>query len=268
MTHRTLFAALLMLSAAATSAFAADGSFEKNLSFNGTPTVYVSTGSGYIHINPGTDNQFHVVGHVHSHTGWLAAQDTDEAVKHILANPPVNQSGTIITIGPVNNSGLSNNISIDYDITTPRSTLLTSHTGSGGIEIAGISGRVAAESGSGSLRLSLANSNEVYGQTGSGSIHIEGVTGTLHARTGSGSIEAVGNVGSDWNLSTGSGTIRINLPNSARFSLDVSTGSGAVRVDQPIMMHGSLNHHHVVGTVNGGGPLIHVSTGSGSITID
>src|SRR5665213_2011500 len=203
MTHRTLFAALLMLSAAATSAFAADGSFEKNLSFNGTPTVYVSTGSGYIHINPGTDNQFHVVGHVHSHTGWLAAQDTDEAVKHILANPPVNQSGTIITI--------------DYDITTPRSTLLTSHTGSGGIEIAGISGRVAAESGSGSLRLSLANSNEVYGQTGSGSIHIEGVTGPLHARTGSGSIEAVGNVGSDWNLSTGSGTIRINLPNSARF---------------------------------------------------
>jgi hypothetical protein len=33
-------------------------------------------------------------------------------------------------------------------------------------------------------------------------------------------------------------------------------------------MQGSLNRHHVSGTVNGGGPEIHASTGSGDIIIN
>jgi type IV secretory pathway TrbL component len=32
-------------------------------------------------------------------------------------------------------------------------------------------------------------------------------------------------------------------------------------------MQGSLNRHHVSGTVNSGGPTLRASTGSGSITI-
>jgi hypothetical protein len=32
-------------------------------------------------------------------------------------------------------------------------------------------------------------------------------------------------------------------------------------------MQGSLNRHHISGTVNGGGPTIHANTGSGDISI-
>jgi hypothetical protein len=32
-------------------------------------------------------------------------------------------------------------------------------------------------------------------------------------------------------------------------------------------MQGSLNHRHVTGSVNGGGPTVRASTGSGSIDI-
>jgi len=32
-------------------------------------------------------------------------------------------------------------------------------------------------------------------------------------------------------------------------------------------MQGSLNKHHVSGTVNGGGPTIRATTGSGDVTI-
>ncbi|MDP9050437.1 MAG: DUF4097 domain-containing protein [Acidobacteriota bacterium] len=271
MTRRTLFAAAIALSAAiATSAYAADvdATFDKSLSVSGAPILSVSTGSGYVHITAGSDNQVHIVGHVHSQSGWLFSSASSDAAKQIAANPPITQSGNTITIATAHNDSLFRNISIDYDVTTPRSTNLTAHSGSGGIQITGIQAPVNAGSGSGSLHLTLAGSSQVKAATGSGAIHIEGVTGGLNASTGSGSIEVTGNLTSDWRISTGSGSIRLKLADNTRFNLDASTGSGTVHVDQPITMQGSLNHHHVSGTVNGGGPLLHATTGSGSITIN
>ena len=271
MTRTPLFAAALILATSASAAFAADSeaTFDRTLSISGAPTVTVSTGSGYIHITPGTDNRVHIVGHVHANSGWLSGDDAESRVKQIAANPPIQQSGSTITIGAQHNdSNLFQNISIDYEVTTPRSTTLTAHTGSGSVQIAGIQGTVSAASGSGSLQLSLAGSNEATARTGSGSIHIEGLAGGLNASTGSGSIDIDGNPTTDWRVSTGSGRIHLNVGNNARFTLNASTGSGTVHVDQPITMQGSLNRHHVSGTVNGGGPEIHASTGSGDIVIN
>jgi hypothetical protein len=267
MTRRTLFAAALTLVALSTHAFAADSdaTFDKTLSANGAPTVFISTGSGYIHVTPGPDNQFRIIGHVRSHPGWLFSNANADTARQIAADPPIAQSGNTITVATPH---ADSNVSIDYDVTTPRSTSLTAHSGSGSIQIAGIQGPVSAGSGSGSLRLSLAGSTDVKARTGSGSIHVDGLAGGLSASTGSGSIEATGNLTADWHLSTGSGSIRLKLPDNARFTLSASTGSGTVHVDQPIMMQGSLNHHHVSGTVNGGGPTLRATTGSGSITIN
>jgi DUF4097 and DUF4098 domain-containing protein YvlB len=273
MTRRILFAAAIALSAAAiaTSAYAADadGTFDKSFSVSAAPTVSVSTGSGYVHVTTGSDNQVHIIGHVHSHPGWIFSSTDDSTVKQIVANPPITRSGNTITIAtPKNDSDLFRNVSIDYEVTTPRSTSLSAHSGSGVVQIAGIQAPVTAGSGSGSLHLSLAGSNRVKASTGSGSIQIDGVAGGLNASTGSGSIEVAGNLTSDWHLSTGSGSIRLKLADNARFTLNASTGSGTVHVDQPITVQGELNGHHVSGTVNGGGPFLQATTGSGSITID
>ena len=265
MYRATFLAATLTLFA--TAAFAADGTFDKTLTFSGAPTVSISTGAGSIHVTSGQDNQLHVIGHVHVHSGFLSSNEED-TLKQIIAAPPIAQSGNTITIGHQGDSDLFRNVSIDYDITTPRSTTLTAHTGSGPLEVSGIAGHVSAGSGSGSLHLALANSSDVKAQTGSGSIRIEGLVGDLQAGTGSGSIEVAGSPIADWRLRTGSGSMRLHLANNAKFTLDASTGSGSVHVDQPIMMQGSLNHHHVSGSVNGGGPAIRASTGSGDITIN
>jgi hypothetical protein len=267
MTRRTVLSATLILSAIATSAFAADSeaTFDKTLSTNGAPILSVSTGSGYIHITPGPDNQVHIIGHIHSHSGLLSSGGDADSAKQIASNPPITQSGNTITVATPHTDS---NISIDYDVTTPRSTSLAAHSGSGSIQITGMQSPVSADSGSGSLRLALANSTDVKARTGSGSIHIEGVAGGLNTSTGSGSIEVAGNLTTDWRLSTGSGSIRLRLPDNARFTLNASTGSGTVHVDQPIVMQGSLNRHQVSGTVNGGGPALRASTGSGSITIN
>jgi DUF4097 and DUF4098 domain-containing protein YvlB len=273
MTRSPLFAAALILATSLTFTFpalAADTEviFDKTLSVAGAPTVNVSTSAGHIHITSGTDTQVHVVGHVRANSGWFSS-DSGSRVKQIAANPPIVQSGNTITIGAQHmDSELFHNVSIEYDVTIPRSTTLTAHTGSGAVEITGIQGIVSASSGSGSLYLSLAGSNQATAHTGSGAIHIEGLAGGLNASTGSGSIDIAGNPVTEWRVSTGSGHIYLNFGNNAYFTLNASTGAGSVHVDQPITMQGSLNPHHVSGTVNGGGPEVHASTGTGSIVIN
>ncbi len=275
--------ALAVLTLAASAAYASDSNFERTLTVSGAPTVSVSTGSGYIHLRPGADNQVHVVGHVHASQAWFGG-GRDNRVQEIVNNPPIVQNGNEITIGE-RHSDLFRNISIDYEITLPRSTNLNAITGSGDLEIQDVGASIKAQSGSGSIRargipggatlgtgsgdieLEQTGPGDVKAETGSGGLHLHGVAGALKASTGSGDIEAEGQPIADWRISTGSGSIHLNVGN-ARFNLTADTGSGDVNVAQPITMQGSLNHHHVSGSVNGGGPTIRANTGSGDIRIN
>ena len=240
-------AATLALSAA--TAFAADGNFDRTLNVSGSPNVSVSTGSGYIHLTPGSGSQVHIVAHLRSSHGWMSGgNDVDSRIQQIVNNPPIVQNGNDITIGERHNNDLYRNISIDYDISLPKASGINAATGSGDIEL--------QQTGPG----------DVKAETGSGSIRLNGLSGALKASTGSGDIEAAGQPTTDWKLSTGSGSVRLVIGN-AHFNLDADTGSGSINVSQPITMQGSLNRHHVSGVVNGGGPTIRIGTGSGDIQI-
>src|SRR5271154_2766726 len=93
-------------------ALAAEATFERTLPVSGTVTLHVSTGSGYIHIKPGSDNQVHIFGRVKSNWG-----SGEERVREIAANPPIEQTGSILRVG--SHMENMNHISIDYDITAP-----------------------------------------------------------------------------------------------------------------------------------------------------
>ena len=54
---------------------------------------------------------------------------------------------------------------------------------------------------------------------------------------------------------------------AAHFTVNASTDSGAVRVAQSISLENSLDRQHIVGTVNGGGPTLRLTTSSGDISI-
>lgn len=283
---KVLVAAATLTLATATFAFAADSNFDRTLNVGGSPNVSVATGSGYIHLNPGSGNQVHIVAHVHSSHGWMSGGgDVDSRIRQIVSNPPIVQNGNDIIIGPEHHNGdLYRNISIDYDVTLPKSSAISATTGSGDIQIQDVGATVKAQSGSGSVRvhgvqgpstlgtgsgdieLQQTGPGDVKAETGSGSIRLQGVAGGLKASTGSGDIDAQGQPTSDWKLTTGSGSVRLGVGN-ARFNLDADTGSGGINVSQPITMQGSLNHHHVSGVVNGGGPTIRISTGSGDVQI-
>ncbi|RZU39596.1 DUF4097 family beta strand repeat-containing protein [Edaphobacter modestus] len=282
MTARSLLAIATL--SIATTAFAAEGNFDRTLNVSGSPNVSVSTGSGYIRLKPGSDNQVHIVGHVHSNNSWMGG-DAEARVRQIASNPPIVQNGNEITVGERHSNDLFRNISIDYDVTLPKASNITAATGSGDLNIdnvgatlkaqtgsgsvhaSGIQGAATLGSGSGDVELRQSGPGDVRAETGSGSVHLHGVNGGLKASTGSGDIDVEGQPTTDWKLSTGSGSIQMAIGSGAKFNLVADTGSGSVNVAQPISMQGSLNRHHINGSVNGGGPLIHANTGSGDITI-
>jgi hypothetical protein len=263
-------------------ALASDATFDKTLSVNGSVQLEVSTGSGYVHVNPGSDNQVHIVGHVHANHGFMGGNSADQ-VRQIVDNPPIQQSGNTIRVGQMHES-MFNHVSIDYDITTPKNTHLKAESGSGDLKAVSMNGGVRLETGSGSvngddlggdgylqtgsgdIRVNFSNGGNVTAGAGSGSIRLTGVKGSLKAETGSGDISIAGQPVDGWKIEAGSGSIDLNLGGS-KFTLDAETGSGSIHTDQAISMQGSLERHHITGNVNGGGPTVKVETGSGSIRI-
>lgn len=263
-------------------ALSAEGTFDKTLTVHGAVTLDISTGSGYIHISPGTDDQVHIIGHVKANRGSFSMSSPEERVKEVVNNPPIEQVGNIIRVGK-DNHGIRN-VSIDYDVTAPRDTELSASsgsgdlriqsvgrnaklsTGSGSIEANGLRGSISLQTGSGDIQAQQVEAGDVKAETGSGSMRLSGIQGGLKAQTGSGDIEVQGRPTANWKLGTGSGSVNLTTGN-ASYTLDASTGSGSVKSDVPLTVEGSLERHHVTGKVNGGGPLVHVETGSGSIHI-
>lgn len=67
---------------------------------------------------------------------------------------------------------------------------------------------------------------------------------------------------------TGSCGVNVRLPADAAFDLYAHTGSGRVYVDRPITVQGTVAGHEIQGKVKGGGALVDVRTGSGSVRIE
>jgi hypothetical protein len=280
---RLLAGALLLT--ASTAAFAADNRFERTLDVTAQPDLYVSTGSGDITLHAGSDNQIHVVGHVHA--GWAMFGDVQGRIQRIIESPPIVQNGNSIRIGESNDHDLFNNISIDYDITAPASVALNLHSGSGDITIDhlgrylsatsgsgdirahGINGPAELGTGSGNIQLDEVGAGDIKTKTGSGDIKVHGLNGGFMARSGSGEIQADGHLTGAANLSSGSGGIRLHLTPDAHFNLEASTGSGDIHVNFPgAPQQGDNSRHHLTAPINGGGPALEVRTSSGDVEID
>jgi hypothetical protein len=271
---------VLVVSVAVSVAACAED-FDRTVKVPAQADVFVATGSGRIHIYPGSDSEVHIKAHIHA--GWNAGGDIDERMRKIAANPPIAQSGKEVHVGeiPADQRDLYRNISIDYEISAPKSVALTLRSGSGDVEVDNLGRYLKAETGSGSVRahqiagpaelhtgsgdieLQEAAQGEVKASTGSGSIRINGLDGALTARTGSGDIEANGTLIGPSKLQTGSGSIRAHIGKDAKFTVDASSGSGTIRVAG---LTGA--RHRLSGPINGGGPELEAHTGSGDIEIN
>ena len=272
-----LVTAVAALMLAAIPALASEATFERNLTVNGRVELSVATGSGNIHLTHGADSRVHIFGRVKS--SWGGSEDR---VREIAANPPIEQTGNIVRIGARHEN--LHNISIDYEIEAPANAYLDASsgsgditddgvgenaklsTGSGNIHATGLNGGFSASTGSGNIYAEQTGQGDVKAETGSGNIELRNLRGGLRAGTGSGDIKVGGVPTSPWHLETGSGNVEF-WAGDAALTLDASSGSGSVHTDREMLTQGSSDHHHVTGKLNGGGPTVRIETGSGDIRV-
>ncbi|MGD1106755.1 MAG: DUF4097 family beta strand repeat-containing protein [Terracidiphilus sp.] len=269
---------LVALAAMATvPARAAEATFERDLAVTGRVDLTVNTGSGSIHLTSGPAGRVHIFARVKS--GWGSS---DEMVQEIAAHPPIQQTGNIVRIG----AGHQNlgNVSIDYEIQAPPDSYLDAasgsgnvtdegvganarlSTGSGSIHATGLQGGFTVQTGSGNIDAAQTGSGDVKAETGSGSIELKNLHGGLRAGTGSGNIKVDGTPAASWRINTGSGSVELWTGNAA-LTLDAGAGSGNIHCDRAIVTQGTIDHHHLKGAIGGGGPAVHIGTGSGNIRI-
>jgi len=271
----TIFVAVVFT--ATVPARAAEATFERDLTVTGKVDLSVHTGPGSIHLTSGPEGRVHVFARVKS--GWGGS---DEMVQEIAAHPPIQQTGNIVRLGGDHRN--LGNISIDYEIQAPPDAYLDAasgsgnvtdegvganarlSTGSGSIHATGLQGGFTVQTGSGNIDAAQTGSGDVKAETGSGSIELKNLHGGLRAGTGSGNIKVDGTPAASWRINTGSGSVELWTGNAA-LTLDAGAGSGNIHCDRAIVTQGTTDHHHLKGAIAGGGPAVHIGTGSGNIRI-
>jgi hypothetical protein len=139
-------------------------------------------------------------------------------------------------------------------------------TSGGSITLIASKGRCVLHTSGGSIRIEDA-AGDVDAHTSGGSIDISRTSGRVVAHTSGGGI-TIGQAANAVEASTSGGGITVAMLPSSAFQLDASTSGGWVHSDFPVM--GTVNdsdRHALRGTVNGGGPLLHLTTSGGSIRI-
>ena len=279
LTTALVLAGLALQSAAAQR----EGSFDRTLTVNGPVDLNVETGWGRIELRSGDASSVRIHGVIRAHDEFFANKEA--RIHEIETNPPITQSGNTIRIELPQSEELRRHISISYELVVPHETRLRAHTGSGSETVDGIRGPAELHTGSGSVtvtkvdgdvhvetgsgRIEMDSLNgKVDAHTGSGTIQGSGIRGPISAHTGSGSVRLEQTAAGPLEAHTGSGGVNVRLPAEAAFDLYARTGSGKVYVDHPMTVQGTIGGHEVQGKVKGGGALVDVRTGSGSVRIE
>jgi DUF4097 and DUF4098 domain-containing protein YvlB len=200
-----------------------------------------------------------------------------------------------------------NNRRVDVELKVPREISLNLMTGDGNIDLRGIegavtlrtgdgqlelddvSGTVRADTGDGAVRLNRARGDltletgdgkidvtEADGalrvQTGDGPVRVSGRFDVLEVKTGDGRVEAVAQPGSKmtsaWTLRTGDGGLTMRIPTELSADVDLHTGDGEIELGVPVTVEGKTDKRNVRGKLNGGGQLLTIKTGDGSIRLE
>ena len=141
------------------------------------------------------------------------------------------------------------------------------HTSNGGVTFSQVQGPVDAETNNGGIDLSDVTGSAKL-ETSNGHIHADHVTGPVEATSSNGDIHLafVTAPKSDIHASTSNSSIEVSMPSSSPVRVRADTSNGSITSDFEVAS-GSSTKTHLEGAVNGGGPLIDLSTSNGSIKV-
>ncbi len=163
-------------------------------------------------------------------------------------------------------------------------------TSNGGIRLRKIAGQLDARTSNGSIEGGDVEGAAVL-RTSNGAIRIDHVRGAVQAITSNGSIQIAmmrpqsgerlefessnGSVdlgfeelpNNEVRASTSNSSITLRVPSTVKAQLRASTSNSSITSDLDVLTHGALNKNRLEGEINGGGPLIHLTTSNGSIKL-
>ena len=157
---------------------------------------------------------------------------------------------------------------VDVIIQMPREGNVNLRTGDGRIELAGLKGQMDLHSGDGSESLDHVD-GKLHATTGDGHIRANGRFDELELKTGDGHVDVRAGTGSslasNWRLETGDGSVSLEVPGNLAADVDLHTSDGHIDLDMPVSTEGKIRQNEVHGKINGGGSLLTIRTGDGSI---
>ena len=237
--------------------------WSKTYNLSGTPDLRVETSDANIHVDTWDQKNIEatiVSSHYKFGPGGLNVEER--------------QSGDTVEINlhfphnVVNFNFTSHRV--DINIHMPRQGRVKLHTGDGRIELADFKGEMDLSSGDGAEEIHRVDGN-LHAGTGDGHITVDGRFDALNLKSGDGRVEARATAGStlaeEWMLHTGDGSISLELPENLSADLYLRTGDGHIDVNLPMTTEGRIKGSEVHGKLNGGGKLITVHTGDGSINV-
>jgi DUF4097 and DUF4098 domain-containing protein YvlB len=150
--------------------------------------------------------------------------------------------------GPLKVSSTFSSISV----TETSATEYTLKTNNGELTLDGASGRLDLENRDGAITILNAERSILNLSTNNGKVSF---SGTLDA-------------GSEQRIENRFGDIDLTIPESSAFNFSLSTQFGKINSELPLTIAGEISDTKWSATLNGGGPLIQVSTNNGDIHIN
>lgn len=159
---------------------------------------------------------------------------------------------------------------VDVEIHMPREGRVNLRTGDGSIRLSTFKGAMEIQSADGDQEIDAVD-GVLKARVGDGHLKATGRFDGLELNSGDGRIEAQAlagsTVGSGWDLHTGDGAVTLQLPDAFAADLDLHTGDGHITLDMPVSVEGRLGPNNIRGKLNGGGNMLTIHTGDGSIRL-
>jgi hypothetical protein len=257
------FALTVALLSCSLSLHARADDWSKTYSIAGTPDLRIETTDANIHVD--TWDQKTIEVHVTT-THYKIGEGGIKIYEH--------QNGDAVEIEvryPHQVFYLGFKKRVDVDVHMPRQGRAYLRTGDGDIRLSGLKGAMEVQSGDGGEDITGVDGT-VRAHTGDGHIRAEGRFDQIDLSSGDGRIEARALAGSrataDWNIRTGDGSVTLQLPDNFAANVNLHTGDGHISLDMPVTVEGSLKNNDIRGRLNGGGSLLTIHTGDGSIRLE
>jgi len=159
---------------------------------------------------------------------------------------------------------------VEVEIRMPSEGRVDLRTGDGKIDLANFKGEMQLRSGDGSQEIAGVD-GRLNAVTGDGHIHASGRFDLLDLHTGDGHVDARATSGSaiqeSWKLESGDGSVTLEVPENFSADVELHTGDGHIDLDLPVTAEGKVRENEIHGKLNGGGNLLRIHTGDGSIRL-